>query len=101
LVTSESPGTQELLAMLAGSTVLARELLPGRINVTSQAGERTSTLRSVASPIPIRISTHLEGFVWEFEDLVQSISYLGPLRSYPARHYLLSRGGRQSVGVRG
>jgi hypothetical protein len=43
----------------------------------------------------------LDGFVTEFYELLESISYLGPLRSYPARHYLIMGGEEDSVGIRG
>lgn len=95
---SESPYYAELLAMLANSVVIARGLLPVRIDVSSNTGERTT---SRWPSLLYRGSTPLEGLVWEFEDLIKSMSYLGPLRSYPARHYLLSGGVKQTVGVRG
>jgi hypothetical protein len=37
----------------------------------------------------------------EFYDLILSLSYLGPLRSPPERHYIVSGGDRDSVGTRG
>jgi predicted ATPase len=37
----------------------------------------------------------------EFYDLILSVSYLGPLRSPPERHYIISGGDRDSVGTRG
>lgn len=46
-------------------------------------------------------SSPLEGIRREFSTEVQSISYLGPLRSHPARHYLVSGADTQSVGKQG
>ena len=37
----------------------------------------------------------------EFEAVLGSLAYLGPLRSHPARHYLVAGGEKSTVGVRG
>lgn len=49
----------------------------------------------------MRIGSGLESFNREFTRLVEALQYLGPLRSYPARHYLISGGSKSSVGTRG
>ena len=36
-----------------------------------------------------------------YEDILRSVAYLGPLRSYPERLYIASGAGRSTVGVRG
>ena len=43
----------------------------------------------------------IEGIASEFSQLMKSISYLGPLRSYPARHYIVQGGTPSSVGKGG
>lgn len=37
----------------------------------------------------------------EFSGLLESVSYLGPLRAYPQRHHVISGEARDTVGVRG
>lgn len=43
----------------------------------------------------------LEAMSTEYVALIRSLSYLGPLRVYPERHYVLTGGDKDSVGVRG
>jgi len=43
----------------------------------------------------------LEGMAWEFSELLGGVRYLGPLRAYPERHYVVSGGDSGSVGPRG
>lgn len=43
----------------------------------------------------------LEAMSAEFVALIRSLSYLGPLRLYPERHYVITGGDKDSVGVRG
>jgi hypothetical protein len=75
------------------------ELLPARIVVVDP----------VDQPDPDRSSLHrfmfarrrFESIAFEYQEILRSMSYLGPLRSHPARHYLVSGGEKNSVGVRG
>jgi hypothetical protein len=43
----------------------------------------------------------LDAMAAEYVALIESLSYLGPLRIYPERHYIISGGDKDSVGVRG
>lgn len=48
-----------------------------------------------------RHSQPLERLAGEFNLLLESFAYLGPLRSHPARHYLVTGGPTDTVGVTG
>ena len=52
-------------------------------------------------PTLLRLGTPISMIAKEYYEAVGSVSYLGPLRSHPARHYLVSGGIKDSVGVRG
>lgn len=54
-------------------------------------------------PHELRLSRYrvIEGMGREFNNLMRSISYLGPLRSYPERHYVVHGGTPDSVGNKG
>ncbi len=43
----------------------------------------------------------LEDIPSSYEDLLRSITYMGPLRNYPERLYTISGRGRESTGIRG
>ena len=60
------------------------------------SGEATQEARVPLMPAPV-----LDAFELDFRTILRSIEYLGPLRNYPERHYLLSGAHADSVGTRG
>lgn len=56
---------------------------------------------SLAEAYRSALQAPLEKLALEFEALARRLTYLGPLRSHPARHYLVTGGDRETVGVRG
>jgi len=57
--------------------------------------------KDVDGPVPGFIPRQFDEFSMNLFYELQSIRYLGPLRSYPERHYLLTGAGVQSVGKTG
>ncbi len=77
--------------------VVATELLPTRlVPKEPREAERGPEFGPAA-----RAGWVLENLAWEFRRLMGSVTYLGPMRSYPARHYLISGGFKGSVGSQG
>jgi hypothetical protein len=78
-------------------------LLPSKPSLASaeafEAMER-ATMRSLPRSL-IGPDAPLDVIRREFYAELQSISYLGPLRSHPARHYIASGADRETVGNRG
>jgi len=91
----ELPQPHELAALLEGALVI-------------EAGGIPSSLEAVRRPehnVPFLLRSAryrvVEGIAREFKLLVSSLAYLGPLRSYPERHYVVHGGTPASVGKRG
>jgi hypothetical protein len=73
-------------------------MLPFRADISDYATSKIADdLKfSISSP-----SSPLEVMRRDFAEELLGISYLGPLRSPPARHYIISGSDKQSVGSRG
>lgn len=84
---------EELKKIFSKSKVVAISGLPTRV----EFGSPDEPIPEM-SGMPFR---SLEGVVYDYYDLLESISYMGPLRSHPARHYLVMGGEKNSVGVHG
>lgn len=63
--------------------------------------EGESVRRTIDRDVPQSVVWSLEAFADEAYTIFNKMSYLGPLRSHPARHYLLSGGKQETVGIRG
>ena len=73
-------------------------LLPSRPDFSAGVLEKLTELglRILASSV-----SPLEVIRREFSEEMQGVSYLGPLRSHPTRHYIISGADKNSVGTRG
>jgi predicted ATPase len=78
--------------------VLATGMLPTRLISVLPS---TSSRSSIDYGLYDGLNKFLESFVWDFGNLMNSISYLGPARTYPERHSLIRGGHKRSVGIRG
>jgi predicted ATPase len=82
---------------LRDSVFSGPEFLPSYIMTQEGEGIRFSPYGRMMGT-----SLHLlDGFTAEFMQQISSISYLGPLRSPPARHYLRFGGQVETVGTKG
>ncbi|GJE73117.1 DUF3696 domain-containing protein [Methylorubrum podarium] len=79
-------------AFLVGDGLLPRSLV-------TPAGE--SIRYTLAGRLGGSIVAVLDYMVREYAGAMSSISYLGPLRSHPARHYVKQGGTVSTVGIRG
>jgi predicted ATPase len=85
----------ELNALLSGARVYMEGGVPARLVPQRFASLGFPTwLRSYRYRV-------VEGIAREFTQLIASLAYLGPLRSHPERHYVISGGTPASVGKRG
>ncbi len=82
----------EVTAAIADDAILAPEFLPVRFSDRTPFNPRDVTWF---------LSRVLDDFGHEFGAMLSSVSYLGPLRNPPARHYLVVGGAGTSVGVSG
>lgn len=80
---------------LKGSSLLARGLLPERLYLSNRRERDDDTVRIFNLMNPV------ETLSSEIYTLLASLTYLGPLRSYPARHYPVSGSERFDVGLQG
>ena len=78
---------------LKGSSLLANGLLPTRMQYPARY--------ALEEQFRFPTQNKFEMFASEFYSLLDSLTYMGPLRSYPARHYLLSGSERFDVGLQG
>ena len=62
--------------------------------------KQVETLRQKTKSVPIA-ELNLQDIPPSYENLLHSITYMGPLRNYPERFYTVSDRGRDSAGVRG
>ena len=62
--------------------------------------KQVKTLTSKIKPEQIE-KLNLEDIPSSYENLLRSITYMGPLRNYPERFYPVSDRGRNSAGIRG
>lgn len=80
---------------LEASIAMSDEGLPTRVLRSSLRQDQDDAL------ISHRASRALYRIAAEYHKLLSSFFYLGPLRSYPARYYLLMGGQKDTVGARG
>lgn len=90
------PTSEEIFNALEDSIVLPLGMLPVHV----LAGDNFKELSKRSSELPYTRLPDLS-LAYEYYELMNSISYLGPLRIYPERHYLISGGVKDTVGVRG
>jgi hypothetical protein len=79
--------------IMKNSRIGSRYGLPGRIRFP-QVRDNRNQLNQMRYDVLTPITT-------EFVELFHSLSYLGPLRSHPARHYLTMSNLHESVGMEG
>ena len=109
--------TGELSEALRGSRIRVNTGLPNIVELSprstfekllvrararrTQSGERWPALERLRrAPEPL-ISSPLLNATRDFFLLLDSIAYLGPMRSHPERIYAISDGSRETVGTRG
>ncbi|MBE0659966.1 MAG: AAA family ATPase [Bryobacteraceae bacterium] len=98
--TDQTQELEHVAQLLTKFFVGGRGSLPGRF--IAKAGEQTPELREVEHRYGRWLyNSFFDTFNREFRELMDSVQYLGPLRSYPERHYLLLGGEKSSVGTRG
>lgn len=91
-VEAESVSMPEFLGAVRSGSIWSRYGLPGKIRFgNSDQGNFTASMRH-------DIFTSITS---ELIELFQSMSYLGPLRCYPSRHYLTMSNAHGSVGRQG
>jgi hypothetical protein len=95
---SDAPNKKVVINAIKKVKFLSLGLLPSRIDFNDRNIERLSNLglRFLASQM-----NPLEVIRREFYEELQSVSYLGPLRSHPTRHYIISGADKNSVGSKG
>ena len=110
--------TEQIAAMVMGTIAEKPELveiqkkkqLEELIEATEQKVEqkleqelvRKQAKALIAKMEPEQIGKlNLKGIPSSYENLLRSITYMGPLRSYPERFYTVSGGKRDSVGIQG
>lgn len=86
----EIPTQKILLDIINKSKIITSDLIPSDIHPEN---EDYKTI--------YRFTRYFELLSYEYYTLFNSMSYLGPLRSYPERHYLLTGGDKTTVGTRG
>lgn len=84
-----------LTEALKGSSLLARGLLPERLYLSNRRERDDDTFRLFNQMNPV------ETLSLEIYTVLDNLIYMGPLRSYPARHYLVSGSERFDVGLQG
>ncbi|MBF0333497.1 MAG: AAA family ATPase [Alphaproteobacteria bacterium] len=94
----------DLMSLLRNAEFSAIGLLPARIEMAADSEETLNGFRA----LPYEYVRFVAGFLSpleilrkEFIEEIGSLSYLGPLRSHPARHHIASGSDRESVGTRG
>jgi hypothetical protein len=106
----EAPDAEQLAAVLMLGGARATGFLPDRLDLFAVPEEADLPLVSddVGSGLHrsrrqnlMKVGQFLSGLAGEFYGLLESVSYLGPLRSHPARHYLVLGAAKDTVGVRG
>lgn len=107
---SEAADAEQLGAVLMLGGARATGFLPDRLDwfavpelEVSTALSRTNAGQYRSRPPQglLRVGQFFSGLAGEFYSLLESTSYLGPLRSHPARHYLVLGAAKHTVGVRG
>lgn len=94
--TRAKPSLAKVCEALELFAIIGRGTLPKFLCPMAEAS--TASLRDRT---PISIAPGIEQFEIEVTSLLQSIRYLGPLRSYPERHYLLGGAHTEGVGKTG
>lgn len=92
------PEEQEFLSILKTSYVVSPGLLP-RVILTPD-GENIRFVNATRAGVG-SLAWFLDSFTGELAECISKVSYLGPLRSHPARHYLRYGGRVETVGSKG
>jgi hypothetical protein len=97
-----------LVRSIADASIAAYGMLPGRMGSFSSAEAdaelataRARDVSSTAMRILFGFNSPIFALSREFYDQILALSYLGPLRSPPERHYIVSGADRETVGVKG
>lgn len=101
---SKAPLNRVLIQELKNLKILPIGLLPSRIAFNSEVDSFTTFFDTIGPEISRHLfgpNSPLEVLRKEFHNKIQSISYLGPLRSHPARHYIISGADKETVGTKG
>ena len=108
ILSEHEPPTVALVRSIQDASIAAYGMLPGRMGSFSpgEADAELATARSRdVSPAVMRCLFGFNSPVFalsrEFYDQILALSYLGPLRSPPERHYIISGADRETVGMRG
>ena len=91
--------TSQLFEAVADAPFWARGTLPGRLDIAAM--ENSSELGKVSRLSRLGFRTVFEVLQTDILRMFNAIEYLGPLRSYPERFYLIRGGAATSVGTRG
>jgi hypothetical protein len=94
-----SARVQQLFDAVADAPFWARGSLPGRLDIAAPENAPEFSRPDRISRVGFR--TVFEVLQGDILRLFNSIEYLGPLRSYPERFYLIRGGAATSVGTRG
>jgi hypothetical protein len=94
-----SARVQQLFDAVADAPFWARGSLPGRLDIA--APENASEFSRPDRISRVGFRTVFEVLQGDILRMFNSIEYLGPLRSYPERFYLIRGGAATSVGTRG
>lgn len=89
-VDKKAPTQARLNSILKDAKITTSDFLPSDIHTNNEEYK-----------LEFRFFRYFEYLAYEYYIIFDSISYLGPLRSYPERHYLLTGGDKSTVGTRG
>jgi predicted ATPase len=108
LVAESEPPPVELVRLIRNASFAAYGMLPGRMGSFSSNEDDPELGTAPSRESPSAATRFMFGFSSpiftlsrEFYDHILALSYLGPLRSPPERHYIVSGADRESVGTRG
>ncbi|MDE2799685.1 MAG: DUF3696 domain-containing protein [Gemmatimonadota bacterium] len=90
----------EIERLVAESKELAEKAIQEEQKQELLARKQVKTLTSKVKPEQIE-KLNLVDIPSSYENLLRSITYMGPLRNYPERFYPVSDRGRNSAGIRG
>ena len=94
--TKARPSLSKVCEALELFAIVGRGTLPNLLCPLSPEGAS-----SVRERVSISVAPGIEQFEIEYKALLRSLQYLGPMRSYPERHYLLGGAHSEGVGKRG
>ena len=101
---SAIPINNVLIQEIKNLKVLPIGLLPSRISLNAEVDVFAKVFDVIGPDLGRHLfgaNSPLEILRKEFYSKIQSISYLGPLRSHPARHYIISGADKETVGTKG